>query len=67
MNMHKRPSIKSFGFDFVTKLQKQWAKKGTASYPIIFINEDGHRFKLTDDDIKTDEENKETLVQIRPE
>lgn len=39
----KRP--RSYGHEFVDMLNKHWAKKGTAPYPVVFQTPDGTKYR----------------------
>ena len=57
--------VKSYGHDFVDCLHKVWAKKGTASYKLVFVAPDGTRFVWVK--VETDQKNKETVIMLAKE
>lgn len=57
--------VKSYGHDFVDYLHKVWAKRGTASYKLVFVTPDGSRFTWIK--VETDQKNKETVIMLAKE
>ncbi|QGJ92074.1 hypothetical protein SEA_KEELAN_111 [Gordonia phage Keelan] len=42
-----RDTLYAHGFDWVDTLQKHWHKGGTATYPLVFRDQDGNVYDAT--------------------
>lgn len=50
-------------FDILEAIRKEFAKKGTGSWPIVYIA-NGTSYKY--DDVKVDEDEKRIIVNLKP-
>lgn len=61
-----RPTIKSEGFNFIDDLQRLFRKRGTASYPVTFVDDEGNRYHRSSIKVASTG-NGETIIPITKE
>lgn len=53
------------GFDLLDLIRKLWAKEGTASYPLVFVDRENGSVYEPVGTMNTDQDNKLTVIDIR--